>query len=87
MKVAEIDDTICISRLIGEICREYEVSQRTAKVYIDEIVIMGLALRNGDFLWHKAEIDIQATYLDKKESEAIKNLEKSSSKQSTAVTS
>lgn len=67
--VAKNKDTVSVSKLIGEICLKYEVSQRTAKNYINEIVIMGLARKEGDLLWYKNEEDIQMNYLHPKQEE------------------
>lgn len=68
-RFAEQNDTISISNLIGEICKDYEVSFRVAKSYIDELVIMGTAKRKDDMLWHNEELQLHAKYLNKIETE------------------
>lgn len=55
--------TILVDQLIGEICRSYEVSIRTANTYIRELVITKIAYIEGNYLYHRKESEIRLEYL------------------------
>ena len=62
-QVAKIDDTMSMSKLIQEIIRVYGVSRRTAVEYIQELIDLGIAKQDGDYLWHSKEKEIRNQYL------------------------
>lgn len=64
--VAIRDDTISKRKLTVEIMHVFEVSEKTAKDYIKEIVHMGIAKEDGDFLWHSKEKEVKLNYLERK---------------------
>ena len=71
IRVAELDETISKSKLISEIIFEYDVSAKTAKGYLDELVQMGFAKERDDLIWYSKETIIRNQYL-----QAIKEADK-----------
>lgn len=62
IRAAAKDDTIIERRLLAEITEKFGVSLRTAKEYINEIVEMGLIIRQDGFLFHSNESEIRKDY-------------------------
>lgn len=71
IKIARIDDTCNLKSLMQEICRTYEVSERTAKEYINELESLGIAKVDWGmgWIWHANEKEIRQMRI---EAEVIK---------------